>query len=72
MGALDPFDPLRDALALLRAVRARDEQALEAVAGNLACATATAVYLAEMLDAAMDAGGDRMAVLDAWQRRTGL
>jgi hypothetical protein len=68
----DPLDALRDALALLRAVHDRDADGLEAVAGNLACATATAVYLAEMLDAAMTAGGDRIKVLDEWQRRSGL
>jgi hypothetical protein len=66
------LEAVRDALALLRAVHAEDEDGIEAVARNMADPPMTAVVLAEMLSGAMDAGGDRLAVIDAWQRQAGL
>jgi hypothetical protein len=68
----DPADALRDSLALLRAVHAGDADGIEAVAANLSWPGLTATLLAELLDVHLAAYGDRIEVLDDWQRRAGL
>jgi len=67
----DDLDAIRDALALLRAVHAGDAVGIDVVLAE-ADLEHVAVILAEMLAGAMDAGGDRLAVIDAWQRSAGL
>lgn len=65
-------DVLRDALALLRADAADDAEGSQIVAENLADPAATARALAHVLRVHMDAYGDRVLLMDAWQRGAGL
>jgi hypothetical protein len=74
-GHLDPEtmgDAIRDALALLRSVHAQDYRGSSVVMENLTDPPGTALCLALMLDAHMDAYGDRITVLNRWQQEAGL
>jgi hypothetical protein len=68
----DELDAVRDALGLLRAVHDGSKDGIAAMRDNLAAPAVTAVVLAEMLDGAMDAHGDRIEALNAWQRAAGI
>ena len=72
--AEDHADAVRDALALVRACLADDDEAFGAVAGNLSCARVTAEVLAGMAARLLEDrdGDDVLEALAGWQRSAGL
>jgi hypothetical protein len=64
-------DAWRDAVALLRAARARDPEAVRVVRENLAEAGLTAVILANLLNAAV-AEDNPAGLVEAWLRTAEL